>query len=182
MEDTRFDDMAKMVGSQKTRRLTLGALLGRVLSALGLAEVEAARKRGCKPKPNECQTCKKGKCRKTNSGKKKCKRGKLLAKANGTACSFGTCQSGTCVATGGGGGGGGGGTPPKCTPKGGFCLKLAGTECCSDSCTGGTPTTGTCARSEVGQQCITNDDCNEGFPFFRFCGPNFTCQPILITR
>jgi hypothetical protein len=185
VEDTRFDHLAKVLGAQKTRRLTLGALLGGALSALGLTDPDeawAAKSGKCRRKPGECETCKKGKCQRKN-GEKKCKRGKIKPKANGTACSVGTCQSGTCVAAGGGGGGGGGGgtgPAPNCIPKGGFCLKLQGTECCSRVCQGGTVTTGTCAQSQLGEPCITNDDCRTGFPFFRFCGPNFTCEQIVI--
>jgi hypothetical protein len=218
MEVTQFDDMAKMLGSRKTRRLTLGALLGGALSALGLAEAEAAKSGKCKRQPGECESCKKGRCKKQN-GKKKCRAGKILPKANGTSCSVGTCQSGTCVTTGGGGGdggdgdGGGGGqgtcpvcrvrqggicvnapagttcngtgkcngsgtcTPaPNCTPKTGACQIHA--VCCSDHCS---LIDGICGRSELGEPCLTNADCNMGFQFLAFCGANFTCQSVLDT-
>jgi hypothetical protein len=212
VEDTRFDHLAKALGAPKTRRLTLGALLGGALSVLGLVEAEAARSGKCKPKPNECQTCKKGKCRKTNSGKKKCKKGKLLSKANGTACSVGSCQSGTCITTGGGDGGGcpvcqvrqggicvnapagttcngtgkctGSGTctpRPNCATKGVFCLLAVASACCSDTCAAETifQTSGTCAKSALGEPCITNADCNEGLEILAVCGANFTCQSVL---
>jgi hypothetical protein len=143
MEDTRFDDLAKVLGSLKTRRLTVGALLGGALSALGLIEAEAARSGKCKRKPGECETCKKGKCKKQN-GKKKCRAGKILPKANGTACSVGSCQSGTCVTTGGGGGdGGGGGGCPVCQAlQGTTCVNVAAGTTCNGTgkCTG----SGTC--------------------------------------
>jgi hypothetical protein len=207
VEDIRFDDMAKALGSRKTRRLTLGAVLGGALSALGLADADdAAAKR------KRCDQCEKRKCRRTNSGKKRCR---CKDKANGTFCSIpgatsATCQSGTCVAAGGGGGGGcpvcqalqgttcvnvaagtacngtgkcnGSGTcisPPNCTPKDGFCLKLQGTACCSRVCQGGNVTSGTCAQSQLGEPCITNEDCRTGQPILRFCGNNFTCQSVL---
>jgi hypothetical protein len=213
MEDTRFDDLAKVLGAPQSRRLTLGALLGGALSALGLAEADGAKRRGCKPQPNECQTCKKGKCRKTNNGKK-CKRGKLLSKANGTLCSVGTCQSGTCVTAGDGDQGNcpvcqvlqgttcvnasagttcngtgkcnGNGTctpAPVCIPKGGGCSVPAPTACCSDTCAAETifQTSGTCAKSALGEPCRTNTDCNEGISFLAVCGNNFTCQSVLNT-
>ena len=208
MEDIRFDDMAKALGSRKTRRLTLGALLGGALSALGLAAPDDAEAR------KKCGQCRKKNRKKTKSGKVRIR---CKPKANGTLCSLAgatsaTCQSGTCVAGGGGGGGGcpvcqalqgttcvnvaagtacngpgkcnGSGTcisPPNCTPKDGFCLKLQGTACCSRVCQGGNVTNGTCAQSQLGEPCITNEDCRTGQPILRFCGPNFTCEPIRIT-
>jgi hypothetical protein len=220
MEDTRFDDMTKALGAPKTRRLTLGVLLGGALHALGLAEAEAAKRRGCKPAPNECQTCKKGKCRKTNNGKK-CKKGKLKPKADGTLCSAGTCLTGTCLADGGGGGGGGGtgGCPvcqvrqggicvnapagtacdapgpgagkcngsgtctprPNCATKGVMCLVAIADACCSDTCAieSVLQTSGTCAKSGLGQPCITSADCNEGLEILAVCGNDFTCQSVL---
>jgi hypothetical protein len=228
VEDTRFDHLAKVFGAQKTRRLTLGALLGGALSALGLAEVEAARSGKCRRKPGACETCKKGKCEKKN-GEKHCKRGKIKPKANGTACSGGTCESGSCISpTGlvldpvggggdgdGGGGGGGGGTTcpvcqvlqggvcgnapvgtacngtgkcngsgtcnpaPACTPRGGACTLAAADLCCSDTCAV-TRFSGICAKSALGEQCITSDDCNEGFTFLAQCGNTFTCEPLVI--
>jgi hypothetical protein len=41
VEDTGFNDMAKALGAQATRRLTLGALLGGVLGRLGISEADA---------------------------------------------------------------------------------------------------------------------------------------------
>ena len=204
MEDIRFDDMAKALGSRKTRRLTLGAVLGGALSALGLADADDAEAR------KKCGQCKKKVRKKTKSGKVRIR---CKPKANGTLCSLAgatsaTCQSGTCVAGGGGGGCpvcqalqgttcvnvaagtacngpgkcNGSGTctpPPNCTPKDGFCLKLQVTACCSRVCQGGNVTSGTCAQSQLGEPCITNEDCRTGQPILRFCGNNFTCQSVL---
>ncbi len=68
MEETRFDEMTKVLGSLKTRRLTLGGLLGGALGTLGLAEAEAKKKKKknkkkkCLKKAGPCQQCnKKGK-------------------------------------------------------------------------------------------------------------------------
>ena len=101
MEDTRFDDMAKALGSRTSRRLTLSALLGGAIGRLGLDEAEAAKSGKCKPKCDECEKCDKGKCDKKN-GKKKCKKGKCKPKAAGTPCTLatgsgGACCNGTCV-------------------------------------------------------------------------------------
>ena len=48
-EDTRFDDMAKSLGAQATRRLMLGALLGGVVARLGFADAEAKKDKTKKP-------------------------------------------------------------------------------------------------------------------------------------
>jgi hypothetical protein len=97
VEDTRFDEMSKVLGSLKTRRLTLGALFGGALSALGMAEGEAKKKNNKKNKKKKClktagpcETC-------NNKGKKK-------PKANGTACTppggtAGQCANAVCIAT-----------------------------------------------------------------------------------
>lgn len=98
MENTRFDDMAKALGTLATRRLTLGAILGAGL--LGSTQIEAKRSSGkCKPACDACETCDRGKCNKKH-GKKRCKKGRCKA-LTGTACSLptgsvGTCCSGVC--------------------------------------------------------------------------------------
>jgi hypothetical protein len=100
VENTRFDDIARALGSLTTRRQTFGALLGGALSTLGLAQPEdvAAAKSGkCKPKCGECERCKRGDCNKKD-GKTRCQKGKCKPKADETGCSVGTCQGGRCVA------------------------------------------------------------------------------------
>lgn len=98
MENTRFDDMAKALGTLATRRLTLGAILGAGL--LGSTQIEAKRSSGkCKPACGACEACDRGKCDKKH-GRKRCKKGKCKA-LSGTACSLtpgteGICCSGTC--------------------------------------------------------------------------------------
>jgi hypothetical protein len=86
VEETRFDAIAKALGTQTTRRLTVSTFLGGALGLLGAPSVSGACKKNC----GECKTCKNGK-----RGKKaKCK-----AKADGVACSFptgGTCENGSC--------------------------------------------------------------------------------------
>jgi hypothetical protein len=51
VEDTRCNDMAKALGAQATRRLTLGALLGGVLGRLGISEAEAKKDKTKQTKP-----------------------------------------------------------------------------------------------------------------------------------
>src|SRR5829696_8101737 len=108
MDGTRFDKLIKSMATTRVSRLT--ALRGLAVGAVaaiagrdfGAEDAEAAKSRRCKPKPNQCQTCKKGKCRHTNNGRK-CHRGKLRPKANGTLCSIpgatsATCRNGACIA------------------------------------------------------------------------------------
>jgi hypothetical protein len=96
MDAGRFDSLARSFSSTSSRRLTLGALLGGSLGFLGLADVPAKRKSGkCKPTCTECNSCKKGKCRRKN-GRKRCKKGTCQPKAAGTACTLATGGGGTC--------------------------------------------------------------------------------------
>jgi len=89
VEETRFDEMTKVLGSLKTRRLTLGGLLGGALGTLGLAESEAKKKK----KKN-----KKKKCLKTAGPCQQCnKKGKKSNKADGTACTPPGGGNGQCV-------------------------------------------------------------------------------------
>jgi hypothetical protein len=97
VDDTRFDAMAKVLGSQQAnRRLLVGVLLAGALGRLGRTEAEGRRSSGkCKPKCGECEKCDKGKCEKKH-GKKHCKKGKCKAKAAGTTCTVSTGESGSC--------------------------------------------------------------------------------------
>jgi len=103
MDGTTFDQLIKSMATTRVSRLTAlrGLAVGAVAAIAGVdfraEDAEAAKSGKCKPKPNECQTCKKGKCRHTNNGRK-CHRGKLRPKANGTLCSIGQCLNGACVA------------------------------------------------------------------------------------
>jgi hypothetical protein len=98
MDDIRFDTLARSLASAGSRRRALAQVLGG-LTVVGLVRPDAAAAAGtCKPKCDECETCKKGSCHKTKHGKV-CKKGKCKAKANGLACSTGLCQSGRCVAS-----------------------------------------------------------------------------------
>ena len=100
MDENRFDDMAKTLGAQTTRRLTAGALLAGALGVLGVAETEAARSGKCKPKCGECERCNRGSCRRNRRGRKRCNKGNCQSLANGGACpvtSGGICQNGVCV-------------------------------------------------------------------------------------
>ena len=98
MDDTRFDDIAKALGSVKSRRLAIGALLGGGLSALGTAESEA------KKKNNDNDKDKKKKCKKKAGPCEKCNnKGRKKDKANGSSCTppgggSGQCANGACIA------------------------------------------------------------------------------------
>src|SRR5215203_6548915 len=93
MDGTRFDQLIKSMATTRVTRVTAlrGLAVGAVAAIAGVnfraEDAEAARSRRCKPKPNQCQTCKKGKCHRNNNGEK-CRRGKLRPKANGTLCSI----------------------------------------------------------------------------------------------
>jgi hypothetical protein len=91
MDGSQFDQLIKRLGTTRITRLTAlrGLAVGALAATLGFAAPDGADAK-CK-KCNECQIRKK---KKTNSGKTRCK---CKAKANGTLCSLGTCQSGTCT-------------------------------------------------------------------------------------
>src|SRR5215208_2223153 len=98
MDDDRFDALARSLAATGSRRRALTATLSGALGTLGLLSPDAAEAGGtCKPACNECQTCKKGACRKTKHGKK-CKKGTCQPLRDGTGCSGGGfCQSGACA-------------------------------------------------------------------------------------
>lgn len=158
LEENRFDDMAKALGPLTTRRLTLGALLGGALSALGLGEADAARSGKCKRNPGECETCQKGKCQNKN-GKKTCRAGKIKPKANGTACSVGTCQDGGCA----------------CPSGRALCGGV-----CQDPCPLGQqrdPSSCVCCKPSGTSPCTIGDNptCCSGFCFFSTTPPFSLC-------
>ena len=100
MDADRFDTLTRSLGSAGSRRRALGAALSGALVALGVTdpdEASAARSARCRRRPGECERCDRGKCEKKD-GKKRCKAGKIKAKAFGTPCSLGTCQNGACIA------------------------------------------------------------------------------------
>ena len=162
MDAKRFDTIAKALICETNRRRTLSGLLGAALGCLGFADVEAKKSKknntggqgagaeggNCKPACGTCEQCRKGKCHKTGSGKKKCKKG-TCKPLTGTTCTTttggtGTCQAGSCVS------GGGGGCTGGSTSCGGVCTDLqtdeancgtcgtacgAGQTCCDGVCT-----------------------------------------------
>lgn len=102
MEPTRFDSLAKLVGSGTTRRTALTLLAALGLGVVDPAETEAKKSGKCKPKCEECERCKRGRCRKNKHGRKRCKRGKCQPKADGTACQLNAvCAGGTCTCVNG---------------------------------------------------------------------------------
>ena len=89
MEVNQFDTLTRSLTGAGSRRRALALALGGLVT-LGLVrsdDVAAGAK--CKPKCPECKHCKKGK-----HGKK----GKCKPQPNGTACSVGSCQNGSCAA------------------------------------------------------------------------------------
>jgi len=175
MDADRFDSLARSRTTSGSRRRALTTALAGSLGLLGLAHPNKAMGGGaCKPACTECQTCKKGKCHKTNHGKV-CKKGKCEAKAEGTGCSVGSCQSGNCLAATTS-------APPFCASQpdntdcnGGRCRAgvchprptcpgfktpcASNAQCCSDNC-GDTVTPGSgCLCSQPGEPCYTTTDC-----------------------
>jgi hypothetical protein len=99
MDSDRFDALTRSLSAGGSRRHALGAALGGMAGAFGLAEVRAAKSGKCKPKCGECERCKKGDCD-TKNGKKRCKKGKCKLKPTGAPCTAfpgGACQNGTCI-------------------------------------------------------------------------------------
>jgi hypothetical protein len=156
-----------------SRRRALGAALSGALAALGVVhadEARAARSAKCRRKPGECERCDRGKCEKRD-GKKRCRRGKIKAKAFGTPCSIGTCQGRTCVAAGG---------ASACTPGltncGGVCRNLntekancgacgrecpgANQACCSGVCRNLNRDENNCGA--CGEACPAGEICERG--------------------
>jgi hypothetical protein len=134
LDANRFDTLARSLTAAGSRRRALVALSGVLGLTLGASVIEeAAAKKPCPP----CKKRKKGKCKK-----------KL---PEGTACSGGTCQNGTCVAAAS--------PAPTCTDgvKNGSETDVD----CGGSC-------GPCANE---QRCLTFTDCQSGV-----CAPNGTCQ------
>src|SRR5215213_1982299 len=138
MDADRFDTLVQQLGLLGTRRRTLGALLGGALTLRGLAVPGdvAARSGKCRSACDECETCKKGKCKKQN-GKTHCKRGTCKPKPDGTACSSGrVCQGGSCVCVSG---------TEFCGPGCGCCVTI-------------TPVSG----GPRGRQCTASSECCGG--------------------
>jgi hypothetical protein len=152
VENTRFNDIAKALGSPTSRRLTLSALLGGTLARLGLADVEAAKSGRCKPKCDACERCNKGKCRRTKSGKKRCKKGKCVLQPGAPTCGPDQVRNEeTCGC---------------CKPPGGSCAPTGETvDCCSGFC--GFP--GVCAGRPSGRSCTFGAQCQSGACNNGFC-------------
>jgi hypothetical protein len=92
MEIQRFDALARQLGQDGTRRRLLGLFGGTALGGLlaaGLIGDDAEAKKRKKKKKKSCKKKKCGECQ-------TCRKGKCLAKADGTACTGGTCEGGIC--------------------------------------------------------------------------------------
>ena len=186
MDGSRFDQLIKSIATTRVSRLTAlrGLAAGAVAAIAGVnfraEDAEAAKSRRCRSKPTECQTCKKGKCHRNNNGEKKCHRGKLRPKANGTLCSIpgatsATCRNGACIAAV---------TPPLgCSPANntqGSCQagQICNTQAiCVAGCTGG-PGQGSCPQNLicVNGQCQVPGGCTPRTNVQGNCGPGQVCN------
>ena len=152
MDHHRFDTLTRSLTTTGSRRRALIMALSGALGVLGLVHADdAAAAKKCPP----CKKRKQGKCKK-----------KL---PDGTACSGGMCQSGSCVRTP---------SPPPppsdCTPE------CSGKDCGDDGCAGvcgscTAPETchdGTCCRPDCNGKDCGDDGCGGS------CGPctGGTCQ------
>jgi hypothetical protein len=69
MDDVRFDGFARALGSRATRRSALGlAVATNLVAALGAGGAAAGKRKRCKPRCNECEMCKKGRCKQSPDG------------------------------------------------------------------------------------------------------------------
>ena len=180
MDATRFDTFVRVLTTRHRRRGTLPLL---ALLGLGLVDsdaAEAAKSGKCKRQPGPCETCQKGKCERKH-GKKTCKAGKLKPKANGTACTGGSCQSGLCVAPSG---------PVVPQPPGGTsppppppltCLEACADNCryCFNLAEGGTlcsdaPTCNSFA-------CSSSAACASHDPSYPFCATSYVDLDVVQT-
>jgi hypothetical protein len=188
VEDTRFDEMSKVLGSLKTRRLTLGALLGGALGALGLSEGEAKKK---KKKKKKCKNL--GPCQRCQNGKKKTQPDNTACTPPGAAAGTGRCAAGACIAQsppvppappspvcvtlGNACTQTGTGTAACCSPTvcgrafnatantfkccngpGSTCSAATASQCCSEGCNTNT-NPATCACKSAGTACDDNSQC-----------------------
>ena len=97
LDSNHFDSLARSLTAAGSRRRALALALSGALGLFGLAHADDAAAGGkCKPQCKECKKCKKGK-----HGKK----GKCKPTPNGTACSVGSCQNGSCAVPACGAGG-----------------------------------------------------------------------------
>jgi hypothetical protein len=166
MDSIRFDRLVRVLATRHRRRGTLPllALLG--LRLVDSDAAEAAKSGKCRRKPGVCETCKKGKCERKH-GKKTCKAGKITPKANGTACTGGSCQSGLCVAPSG----------PVVLPPGPVVPPPPPAEIpatCSDGITNGNETDVDCGgpdcpRCADGKACLASTDCVSGSCITHVC-------------
>jgi hypothetical protein len=136
MDVERFDHWTRTISAHLTRRTLAGAL---GLGALAVPGLTAAKKK--RKHKKTCKHC--GPCR-------SCKKGTCKPKADGTACSGGSCCSGVCS-----------------TEKqevGSDCDQDS--DCCSDYCRTSTfadDPVNTCAANCRGKACTTEDGCCRGF-------------------
>ena len=160
MDGTQFDSLVRVGITGAGRRQVLRTLGAALLSSIGIAAIEQAGpvEAGgvCRSDCGPCGHCMPGKCKRKH-GKKKCKPGVCVTKANGAACgNNGSCQDGACAEV------------PTCLQTGRACFGVG--TCCSGICTYIDSKLSYCQRGVAGTQCYIDDDCNS-----QDCR-NFRCQ------
>ena len=153
MDARRFDAIAKALTNKRSRRWTLGGLLGGPLGLLAVANPDdawSAKSGKCKQPCGACKRCDKGKCEKKN-GKKRCKKGTCKPQDGLAVCGAGQIRNpvtcGCCSLNG-----------QTCSPAG------ANTTCCSGRCGANGSSSGQdpCAGRFGGQPCEFNEQCLSG--------------------
>ena len=153
MDAKRFDAIAKILVTARSRRWTRGGLLAGTLGLLASAnpeEVWSAKSGKCKQPCAACEQCDKGKCQKKN-GKKRCRKGKCKPLARLAACAPGQMRNpvtcGCCSING-----------QTCSPAG------PSSTCCSGRCGANGSSSGTdfCSGRFGGQPCDFSEQCLSG--------------------
>ena len=131
MDSDDFDAFARSLTTASSRRALVGPALGAALAGvLGVGPV-AAKKGKNKDKRRGCRRVRLRECT-------LCRRGQIRSQPEGTPCTIGTCQNGSCIPP-----------PPPAT--------------CTDGRKNGSETDvdcgGTCPRCATGKTCSTRNDC-----------------------
>lgn len=150
MDGSHFDALTRMVDRGARRRqvlrtLGMGVLGGLGLHAIPVIDAEGAPGKGCREECGPCATCQPGKCKRKH-GKKKCKPGTCVPRADGHACDgTGLCLNGVCNPR------------PTCAPRNENCIPDG--DCCSGICQYFDMALNYCLAGPAGTPCYEDDDC-----------------------